>query len=526
MPKVLISDKMSPLAEKIFREQGVEVDVKTGLKPDELKAIIGQYDGLVIRSATQATAEILEAATKLKVVGRAGIGVDNVDIPEASKRGVIVMNTPFGNTITTAEHAIALMISAARMIPQATVSMKAGKWEKTAFEGVELYQKTLGVIGTGNIGALVCERAIGLKMRVIAYDPYISKARADDLGIELVDLDGLFAQADFITIHTPLTDSTRGLINAANIAKMKPNVILVNAARGGIVNEDDLYEALKSKRIRAAALDVFVKEPLGESKLLELDNFICSPHLGASTEEAQINVAVQIAEQISAFLLRGVVQNAVNIPAVAEADIPVLQPYINLGERLGMVLGQLAHSGLKRVMIEYAGEAAALNTKPVNTAILKGILQSVLPESINMVNAPFLAKERGIEIEQRSRELADGLRSRVRVQLIMDKGTLEVAGTLVHEHQPRLISINGMDLEMSLAGQMLYVANQDKPGLIGRLGTLLAQHNINIANFHLGRDHAGGQATAFIGMDTAVSEAVLKEVRALPNVLDVRMLSL
>lgn len=526
MPKVLISDKMSPRAEQIFREQGVEVDVKTGLAPEQLKAVIGDYDGLVIRSATQVTAEILEAAGRLKVVGRAGIGVDNVDIATASKRGVIVMNTPYGNTVTTAEHAIALMMAAARMVPQATASMRAGKWEKTRFEGVELYQKTLGVIGTGNIGSLVIERAHGLKMHVIAYDPYISKARADDLGVELVDLDALFARADFITIHTPLTDATRNLINAANIAKMKDGAIVINAARGGIVNEDDLYEALKSGKLRAAALDVFAKEPVGEHKLLTLDNFICTPHLGASTVEAQVNVAIQVAEQISAFLLRGVVQNAVNIPAVAEADLPVLQPYINLGERLGMVLGQLADSGLKRVAIEYAGEVSGLNTKPITTAVLKGILQNVLPETINMVNAPFLARERGIEVEQSTRELADELRSRVRVQLVMDRGPLEVAGTLVHGHQPRLVSINDMDLEMGLSGRMLYVANVDQPGLIGQLGTFLAAHNINIASFHLGRERPGGRAASFLAVDTPLDPPLLEKLRGLPNVLEARMLTL
>lgn len=526
MPKVLISDKMSPRAEQIFREQGLEVDVKTGLDPDALKAIIGEYDGLAIRSATKVTADILAAAEHLKVIGRAGIGVDNVDIPAASKQGVIVMNTPFGNTVTTAEHTIALMMSAARMIPQATASLKAGKWEKSRFEGVELYQKTLGVIGTGNIGSLVVERAHGLGMHVIAYDPYISKARADDLGVELVDLDTLFARADFITIHTPLTDSTRNLINAANISKMKQGAIVINAARGGIVNEVDLYEALKSGKLRAAALDVFDVEPPKDNPLLDLDNFITTPHLGASTEEAQINVAIQVAEQISAFLLRGVVQNAVNIPAVAETELPVLQPYINLGERLGMVLGQLASSGLRRIEIEYAGEVSRLNTKPITTSIVKGVLQCMLPETINLVNAPFLARERGIEIEQSSREQAQELRSRIRVTLVMDQGSMEVAGTLVHGHQPRLVSINNMDLEMGLSGKVLYIANLDQPGLIGQLGTLLAEQGINIASFHLGRERPGGRAVSFVAVDTSLDKDVLEKLQKLPNVLEARMLTL
>jgi D-3-phosphoglycerate dehydrogenase len=527
MPTVLIADPMSARAEQVFRDHGIAVDVRTGLSPAELLAIIGQYDGLAIRSATKVSSEILEGATNLKVVGRAGIGVDNVDIAAASKRGVIVMNTPYGNTVTTAEHAIALMMAAARMIPQATMSLKAGRWEKSRFEGVELYQKTLGIIGTGNIGSLVIARAQGLQMRVIAYDPYISKARAADLGVEPVDLDTLLARADFITVHTPLTEATRHLFRAETLAKMKKGAILVNAARGCIVDEDALYAALQSGHLRAAALDVFCKEPVkGDNRLLELDNFICTPHLGASTEEAQVNVAIQVAEQISAYLLRGVVQNAVNLPAVKEEDLPLLQPYLNLGERLGLVLGQLADSGLREVVVEFAGEVAGLNVAPIVTAILKGILQVVLPETVNAVNAPFLAKDRGIAIETRKRELADELRSRIAVTLRMDNGSMTAVGTLVHEHEARLVQLDGIDIEMGLSGHLLYLLNQDEPGLIGRVGTLLGAAGVNIAQFHLGRERPGGRAVSFIAVDDALGEGLLQQILALPGVLAARMLHL
>jgi D-3-phosphoglycerate dehydrogenase len=527
MPTVLIADKMSARAVEIFHERGIAVEVKTGLGKEALCAIIGQYDGLAIRSATNVDADVLAAASRLKVVGRAGIGVDNVDIHAASKRGVIVMNTPYGNTVTTAEHAIALMMAAARMIPQATMSLKAGQWEKSRFQGVELYQKTLGVIGTGNIGSLVIARAQGLGMRIIAYDPYLSKIRATDLGVELVEMDTLLARADFLTVHTPLTDATRNLFRAETFAKMKPGAILVNAARGCIVDEAALYDALKSGHLRAAALDVFCKEPVhGDNPLLELDNFICTPHLGASTEEAQVNVAIQVAEQISAYLLRGVVQNAVNLPSVREEELPLLQPYLNLGERLGLVLGQLAGSGLREVVIEYAGEVAELNTAALTTAILKGILQSSLPETINAVNAPVLAKERGIGIETRKRESADELRARIAVTLRMDQGERVAVGTLVHEHQARLVQLDGIDVEMPLAGDLLYIQNRDEPGLIGRIGGLLGAAGINIAQFHLGREKPAGAALSFIAVDQPLTAVLLEQVAALPGVLAARMLRL
>jgi D-3-phosphoglycerate dehydrogenase len=526
MPKVLISDKMSSKAEEVFKEHGIDVDVKTGLSPEELQEIIGEYDGLAIRSATKATKEIIEAADNLKVIGRAGIGVDNVDIDTASQEGVIVMNTPFGNTVTTAEHAISLMVSAARNVPQASAALKEGRWEKTKWGGVELYQKTLGVIGTGNIGSLVIERAHGLKMKVIAYDPFISKERADDMGVELVELDDLYRRADFMTIHTPMTSATKHMVNDDAFDKMKEGAILINAARGGVVDENALDRALSEGKIRAAALDVFEDEPVGEDHpLLKHDNFIGTPHLGASTEEAQVNVAVQVAEQISDFLQRGIIQNAVNIPSVAEEEMPLLQPYLNLGERLGSILGQVAEGGLKKVDIEYAGEVSGYNHKPITTTILKGLLDPIMPESVNLVNAPLLAEQRDIKVSETTRKTAEEFTSRVRVTLTTEKQNWTIDGTLVHG-TPRVVEMNGVELELVPDGRLLYMANRDEPGLIGRIGSLLGEGGINIAGFQLGREAPHGSAISFISVDQEVPDSVMKEIAGQENVLAVRQVSL
>jgi len=526
VPKVLISDKMSPKAEAVFQEHGIEVDVKTGMSPEELAEVIGEYDGLAIRSASKVTADIINAASNLKVVGRAGIGVDNVDIPTASQKGIIVMNTPFGNTVTTAEHAISLMVSAARNIPQATAALKAGRWEKSKWGGVELYQKTLGVIGTGNIGSLVIERAHGLKMRVIAYDPFISQERADDLGVELVELDELFKRADFMTIHTPLTNATKHLVNDDAFAKMKEGAILINAARGGVVDEDALDRALEAGKIRGAALDVFEDEPIGEDHpLLRHDNFICTPHLGASTEEAQVNVAVQVAEQIADYLNKGIIQNAVNIPSVEEEEMPLLQPYLNLGERLGSILGQLAEGGLKKVEIEYAGEVSGLNPKPITTTILKGLLDPILPDSVNLVNAPLLAEQREIKVSETTRKQADELTSRIRVRLVTEKRDWTINGTLVHG-TPRVVGFNGVELELVPDGRLLYMANRDRPGLIGRIGTILGEAGVNIAGFKYGREEPGGNAFSFLAIDTPVLPEGLERVKALDSIYEVFEISL
>src|SRR3954468_8885492 len=429
MPKVLISDQMDPKAAEIFRANGVEVDEKTGLSKEELKAIIGDYDGLAIRSATKVTADVLEAAAKLKVIGRAGIGVDNVDIPAATARGIVVMNTPFGNSITTAEHAIALMFALARDLPQADSSTQAGKWEKNRFMGVELTAKTLGLIGCGNIGSIVAERAIGLRMKVIAFDPFLTPERALDLGVEKVALDDLLARADFITLHTPLTDQTRNILSRENLAKTRKGVRIINCARGGLIDEAALKEGLESGHIGGAALDVFVQEPAKESPLFGTPNFISTPHLGASTNEAQVNVAIQVAEQMADFLVNGGVTNALNMPSLSAEEAPRLKPYMALAEKLGSLVGQLAHDALSGISIECEGAAAELNQKPITGAVLAGLMR-VHSDTVNMVNAPFLAKERGLDVREVRHEREGVYHTLVRVSVQTDAGDRSVAGTL------------------------------------------------------------------------------------------------
>ena len=493
MVKVLISDKMSPRAAEVFRDRGVEVDEKPGLTPEALAEIIGQYDGLAIRSSTTVTPAILDAAKgQLKVIGRAGIGVDNIDQEAATAQGVCVMNTPFGNSITTAEHAIAMMMALARQIPAADRSTHAGKWEKNRFMGVELYGKVLGVIGCGNIGAIVCDRAIGLKMRVVAYDPYLTEERAVDLGVERVDLDELLARADFITLHTPLNDATRGIINAENIAKMKTGVRIVNCARGGLLVEEDLRAAIDSGHVAGAAVDVFSSEPAKENVLFGCDAVVATPHLGASTDEAQVNVAVQVAEQMSDYLLTGAISNALNMASVSAEEAPRLRPYFNLARELGSFAGQLTQHALKSVHIEYQGHVAGLNTRPLTAIVLEGLLRPLIG-NVNMINAPVVAKDRGIEVR-------------------------DVAGTLVADNRPRIVQVKGIKLEAELVKHMLYLTNEDKPGLIGALGTVLGEGGVNVATFHLGRSEEGGDAIALIGTDQPIDEAVLTAVRALPHV--------
>ncbi|CAK0774557.1 D-3-phosphoglycerate dehydrogenase [Azospirillaceae bacterium] len=518
MPKVLISDQLSARAVEIFKERGVEVDVKTGLKPDALKAIIGEYDGLAIRSATKVTKEILDAAPRLKVVGRAGIGVDNVDIPAATARGVVVMNTPFGNSITTAEHAVALMFALARELPAANASTHAGKWEKNRFMGVELTGKTLGVIGCGNIGSIVAERAIGLKMRVVAFDPFLSGDRAASLGVEKVDIDALFARADFITLHTPLTEGTRNLLNAENLAKCKKGVRIINCARGGLIVEDDLKAAIESGRVAGAALDVFVTEPAKTSPLFGMEQVICTPHLGASTSEAQENVALQVAEQIADFLTTGAVVNALNMPSVSAEDAPKLRPYIKLSEQLGSFAGQITQSGLKAVTIEYEGHVAELNTRPLTATVLKGLLTPLLA-SVNMVNAPVIARERNIEISETKRERSSDYHTLIRVIVTTDNRTRTLAGSLFGGDKPRLVLIDDVPVEAELSANMLFTRNEDKPGYIGRLGVTLGDAGINIATFHLGRTSPGADAIALVAVDQPISEFLLESIRALPGVV-------
>ena len=504
MPKVLISDKMDPRAAQIFRERGVEVDEITGKTPEEVIAIIGDYDGLAIRSSTKVTKAILDAATKLKVIGRAGIGVDNVDIPAASAKGVVVMNTPFGNSITTAEHAVALMFALARQLPEADASTQAGKWEKNRFMGVELTSKTLGLIGAGNIGSIVADRARGLRMKVVAYDPFLTPERAIEMGVEKVSLDDLLARADFITLHTPLTDQTRNILSAENLAKTKKGVRIINCARGGLIDEVALKAGLDSGHIGGAALDVFVSEPAKDSPLFGTPNFVSTPHLGASTTEAQVNVAIQVAEQMADFLVSGGVTNALNMPSLTAEEAPKLKPYMALAEKLGSLIGQLAHGSLSGISVEVEGAAAALNQKPITGAVLAGLMR-VHSDTVNMVNAPFLAKERGLDVREVRREREGDYHTLVRVTVKTAAGDRSVAGTLFGDQAPRLVELFGIKVEADLAGPMLYVVNVDAPGFIGRLGTTLGEAGVNIGTFHLGRRSAGGEAILLLSVDEAVT---------------------
>ncbi|WP_428489064.1 phosphoglycerate dehydrogenase [Rhodopila sp.] len=521
MPKVLISDKLSPAAVEIFRNRGIEVDLKPGLSPAELRAVIGGYDGLAIRSATKVTRELLDVAPRLKVVGRAGIGVDNVDIRSATSRGVVVMNTPHGNTITTAEHAIAMMFALARQIPEASVSTKAGNWEKNRFMGVELTAKTLGLIGCGNIGSIVADRAVGLRMRVLAYDPYLSEKKALDLGVEKTDLDTLLARADFITLHTPLTDATRNILSQQALAATKPGVRIINCARGGLLDEGALADAIRSGHVAGAALDVFETEPATASPLFGLENVVCTPHLGAATAEAQENVALQVAEQISDFLLTGAVTNAINMASVSAEDAPRLKPYLELCRLLGAFAGQLTQASegaIHKVSIEYEGQAAALNHRPLTAAALSGLM-SPLMEGVNMVNASVAARDHGIDVAETAHDRPTEYLTLVRVSV--ETGTLSrsVSGTLFAGSRPRIVEIKGIKVEADFAPHMLYVTNQDKPGFIGRFGATLAGAGLNIATFHLGRANQGGDAICLVSLDESVPEDVLAMVRTLPLVV-------
>ncbi|AKH44271.1 D-3-phosphoglycerate dehydrogenase [Altererythrobacter atlanticus] len=523
-PKVLISDKMDPNAARIFEERGCEVDVITGKTPEELKEIIGQYDGLAIRSSTRVTQEILDAATNLKVIGRAGIGVDNVDIPYASAKGVVVMNTPFGNSITTAEHAIAMIMSLARQIPEANELTQKGEWPKSKFMGVEVTGKTLGLIGAGNIGAIVASRALGLRMKVIAYDPFLTPERAVEMGVEKVDLETLVTRADFITLHTPLTDETRNILSRERLEKCKKGVRIVNCARGGLIDELALKDLLDSGHVAGAALDVFAEEPAKENPLFGTPNFICTPHLGASTTEAQVNVALQVAEQMSDFLVNGGVTNALNMPSLSAEEAPKLKPYMALAEKIGSLVGQLAHGDLPKISIETEGAAAQLNQKPIVGAVLAGLMKR-FSSSVNMVNAPFLAKERGIEVREVRNENQGTYQTLVRVTVATSAGDRSVAGTLFANREPRLVEIFGIGIEADLDGRMLYIVNDDVPGFIGRIGSLLGEAGINIGTFHLGRRETGGEAVLLLSVDQPIPADVIARAQELEGVKMVKALT-
>ncbi len=510
-PKVLISDELSPRAVEIFSERGCDVDFKPGLKPAELRAIIGNYEGLAIRSATKVTAEVLAEARKLKVVGRAGIGVDNVDIKAATAHGVVVMNTPYGNAITTAEHAIALMFAVARQIPEANASTQAGKWEKNRFMGTELSFKMLGLIGCGNIGSIVAERAIGLKMRVMAYDPFLSDQRALELGVEKASLDQMLARADFITVHTPLTEQT------------KKGVRIINCARGGLVDELAVRDLLLSGHIAGAGFDVFTEEPAKTNVLFGAPNLVSTPHLGAATVEAQENVALQVAEQMSDYLLTGAIVNSLNMPNVSAEDAPKLAPYLDLAEKLGSFAGQLTDTDIKAVSIEYEGDVAALNVKPLSQVALMGVLRPQLV-SVNMVNAPVIARERGVEMAEVKHERAGDYHSMIRLTVTTEKYTRAVTGTLFGGKHPRIVDIKGIEIEAEFAPHMLYITNDDKPGFIGRLGTILGENKVNIATFHLGRDKPGGSAIALVQVDQPISSELLGKIAAVEGVVQAKVL--
>ena len=524
--KVLVSDSLSPRGIEILKTAGLDVDVQTGMSPEELKASIGGYHGLIIRSATKVTSEILERATNLKVIGRAGSGLDNVDRVSATKRGIVVMNTPGGNTITTAEHTIALMFALARQIPQAMASMKAGEWEKKRFMGVELYNKTIGIIGIGNIGKQVAKRALALEMNVIGYDPYLSDENANEMGIEKVELPALFSRSDFITIHTPITTDTRNLINQKTMQGMKKGVRIINCARGGIINENDLYAALKSGMVAGAALDVFEKEPPGDNPLLTLDNVICTPHLGAATQEAQENVAIAVAEQVADYLMNGVIRHAVNFPSVPAEQVSRLQPYLTIAEKLGSFASQVFEGAVTEMTIEYRGEASELNTAPVTIALLKGFLTPILEETVNFVNAPIIAKERGIEVRQMKSDDAGDYQSTIVLRLKADGKENHLIGTLFSRKDPRIIQINDFPVEIFPEGNMLFIYNNDRPGVIGNIGSFLGKCHINIARMHFGREMAGGMAISVVSIDSPVTQEQMEELRKLPNILSLKVVVL
>jgi D-3-phosphoglycerate dehydrogenase len=524
-PRVLVSDKLSETAVQIFRDRGVEVDYKPDLGKDKdaLLAAIPDYDGLAIRSATKVTPKIIAAANRLKVIGRAGIGVDNVDIPAATGRGIVVMNTPFGNAITTAEHAISMMMALARQIPEANSSTRAGKWEKNRFMGVELFAKTLGVIGCGNIGSIVADRALGLKMKVIAYDPYLSPERALEIGVEKVELDDIFKRSDFITLHTPLTDKTRNIISRENLSKCRKGVRIVNCARGGLVDEEALYEALMAKHVSGAALDVFEVEPATSHRLFDLENVVATPHLGASTSEAQENVALQVAEQMADYLVTGAVTNALNMPSISADEAPRLKPFVALAEKLGSFAGQLTDASISGIVIEYAGDVGDMNTRALTSAALAGVLSAQLG-LINMVSAPVVARERGIKVDEVKQTQRGAYETYIRLTVKTDKYERSVAGTVFSDGKPRIIQVKGIELESDFGKHMLYITNNDKPGFIGNIGTLMGNAGINIACFHFGRVAPGGDAIGIVEVDGAVPDSVLEAVNKLPNVKQVKAL--
>ncbi len=521
--KVLVSDNLSEVGVQILREaDGIEVDVNVGLAPEELESIIGQYHGLAIRGATKVTSKILEAADNLKVVGRAGTGLDNVDIPFASKRGIVVMNTPGGNSVTTAEHTLTMLLCLARNIPQAHASMKHGKWEKKKFGGAEVFNKTLGVVGLGQIGKIVADRAMGLGMNVIGYDPFLSADQAKQLGINKMDLEEVFKRSDFITFHVPLTDETKGIVNSANIAKMKDGVRIINCARGPVVNENDLAEALRSGKVAGAALDVYPVEPPVDNPLIEMENVICTPHLGASTREAQENVAIAVANQIKDYLLHGTVRNAVNAPAVSGEALNTLRPYLDLAERLGLFLGQMVETGARSIEAQYAGEVTDMDLGPITISFLTGFLRPIMGMDVNQVNASMVAEERGVALSETKFSKGENFLSVLRYKVTTDKQDFLVEGALFGLTEPRMVRFNSAKGEFDLSGNLLLIRGMDKPGVIGRVGSTLGDADINISHFQFAREAAGGAALLFLNTDSRPDDETVEKLKTLDSVSSVR----
>jgi D-3-phosphoglycerate dehydrogenase len=526
--KILVTDSLAPEGLEVFQKAaGFDVDVKLGLKPEDLKKICGEYDGWVIRSGTKITAELIEAAKNLKVIGRAGVGYENIDADAATKRGIVVMNTPGGNNVTTGEHTVALMMALARHIPQAVASLKGGKWDRNKFVGVELCNKTIGVIGLGNVGRIVAERAAGLRMKVIGFDPFIAAENIARMGVEPGSLDDIFTKADFITVHVPLTPDTQGLINQEAFAKMKKGVRIINCARGGIVDEQDLAAAIKAGKVAGAALDVYVDEPpAADHPLLKLDQVITTPHLGASTDEAQLNVAIAVAEQMVDFLARGVVRYAVNVPSVSPELLAVLRPYLTLGEKLGSLHTQMGGSLPEEVQVEYRGDVTQYNVAPLTIAVLKGLLSPVMESAVNYVNAPMMAKERGIKIIESKGEEVGDFTSSITVKAKNGKENLEVEGAIFGAKHPRIVRVNSFYLEAVPEGYILVLQNKDVPGVVGAVGTILGNNGMNIAGMELGRSQKGGNAISFTHVDEAVTKQALDELRALPQIVSATLVKL
>ena len=525
MFKVIVSDKLSKEGIDILTNTGkIQVDVKTGLKPEDLKQIIHEYDGIVIRSATKLTQDIIESAKNLKVIGRAGSGLDNVDKAAATAAGIVVMNTPGGNTVTTAELTFAMLLAMSRHIPQSFLSIKEGKWEKSKFQGTEVYGKTLGIIGMGNIGQVLYNRAKCFGMNPIGYDPLLSKEKAKELEINLVSLDDIYAKSDYISVHTPLVKETKGMINKETISKMKDGVKLLNIARGGIINEADLYEALKSGKVSACALDVFEIEPPANNPLLTLDNLIATPHLGASTEEAQTNVAVAVCHQIADYLISGTIKNAVNVPSVTKEEVDIIGPYLNLGEKIGRLLGSIIAGGITNIKIDYNGAVSAHNTGAITPNVVKGILYPLLGEDINYVNANEVAKKRGISVVESKSDQAFDYTSSISITATTDIKTFSISGAIFGKKNPWIVKIDDYSIEAIPEGHILVIFNLDRPGVIASIGKVLGKNKINIARMHLGR-HLD-KAISILQLDSAVDNAVINELKAEPNITEAKYLEL